>query len=251
MSGQFNNVFYHGVPPVSTWPELFEMSERNVRTLPPHEMNAAEAVMAMKSVLVRFNVTIRWHQTHNWPCPFRYNATAGTAAAQEATPDDTSTAAASSTVGRSDTNVPLPGLPPFTKFDTAAQEATPDVPDLDTAARFHQFFELCAAVPDWMAMSTSLPMLPSRASEMYDRPIMETMKRQQARYVQMLMKTFDSWGDDVSEKDAAQEMLQRETRKLSVLESRLDVYTIVAVQRYGLPELSQVFFNQIDRKSVV
>jgi len=72
MSGQFNDAFYHGIPAVDSWPALFS-DGRVVRELPPDEKGEAMAVMERVQAgtqCTRYNVTIRWHETHNPGCPF-------------------------------------------------------------------------------------------------------------------------------------------------------------------------------------
>ena len=55
--------FYHGVPAVDSWKELFQ-SHNIVRMLPPNEFEEANRVIADVEANVRFNVTIRWLESH-------------------------------------------------------------------------------------------------------------------------------------------------------------------------------------------
>ena len=67
MSGPFNLRFYHGVPAVDSWKQLFQ-SQNIVRMLPPNEFEEANRVIADVEANLRFNVTIRWHESHYQGC---------------------------------------------------------------------------------------------------------------------------------------------------------------------------------------
>ena len=71
MSGSFNLQFWHGVPAVDSWQELFE-KPNIVRMLPPNEFIEANRVLKGE-MNVRFNVTILWHETHYHGCPYVRN----------------------------------------------------------------------------------------------------------------------------------------------------------------------------------
>ena len=69
MSGAFNLMFWHGVPAVDTWKGLF--SRQNiVRNLPRNEFDEANKIIDGAEMNVRFNVTIRWHESHYADCPY-------------------------------------------------------------------------------------------------------------------------------------------------------------------------------------
>ena len=68
MSGDFNLKFWHGVPAVDSWQALFETKDI-VRVLPQNEMNEANRVIKGE-MNERFNVTIRWHESHYDGCPY-------------------------------------------------------------------------------------------------------------------------------------------------------------------------------------
>ena len=69
MSGNFNLNFWHGVPAVDSWPALFK-SQNIVRMLPQNELDAANKVFDGVDMSDRFNVTIRWHESHYDGCPY-------------------------------------------------------------------------------------------------------------------------------------------------------------------------------------
>ena len=87
MSGNFNLTFYHGVPAVDSWQALFK--RRNiVRMLPQNEMN--EAIKVMQGDMdERYNVTIRWHESHYDGCPYKC-ASVAQIAVPKATPQPSS-----------------------------------------------------------------------------------------------------------------------------------------------------------------
>ena len=70
MSGPFNLRFYHGVPAVDSWKELFQ-SHNIVMMLPPNEFEEANRVIDDVEANVRFNVTIRWHESHYQGCIYQ------------------------------------------------------------------------------------------------------------------------------------------------------------------------------------
>ena len=70
MSGHFNLNFYHGVPAVDSWKQLFQ-SQNIVRMLPPNELEEANRVFDDVEANVRFNVTIRWHESHYKGCSYQ------------------------------------------------------------------------------------------------------------------------------------------------------------------------------------
>ena len=75
MSGTFNLKFWHGVPPVDSWRTLFE-KENIVRRLPKNELDEANKVFDGAEMCDRFNVTIRWHESHYDGCPYKCGSVA-------------------------------------------------------------------------------------------------------------------------------------------------------------------------------
>ena len=71
MSGKFNEIFWHGVPPVNSWETLFKQGNI-VRRLPEKELEEANRVIKGEEN-ERHNVTIRWHETHFEGCPYQCN----------------------------------------------------------------------------------------------------------------------------------------------------------------------------------
>ena len=69
MSGNFNLKFWHGIPPVDTWQALFK-TQNIVRKLPQNEFDEANRVMNDDEMKERFNVTIRWHESHYNGCSY-------------------------------------------------------------------------------------------------------------------------------------------------------------------------------------
>merc|ERR1712122_104632 len=69
MSGAFNLKLWHGVPAVDSWQELFK-KQNIVRRLPPNEFDEANRVINGGEMNERFNVTIRWHESHYDGCPY-------------------------------------------------------------------------------------------------------------------------------------------------------------------------------------
>ena len=84
MSGKFNLAFYHGVPALDSWQALFER-QNIVRMLPPNELNEANRVLKGE-MNERFNVTIRWHESHYDGCPYRCGTAAQIAVPQALAP---------------------------------------------------------------------------------------------------------------------------------------------------------------------
>ena len=68
MSGDFNLKFWHGVPAVDSWQALFKR-HNIVRMLPQNELDEANRVIKGE-MNERFNVTIRWHESHFDGCPY-------------------------------------------------------------------------------------------------------------------------------------------------------------------------------------
>ena len=69
MSGTFNERFLHGVPPVDSWRDLLN-KQNIVKQLPQNEFDEANRVFAEGVMNERFNVMIRWHETHHKGCPY-------------------------------------------------------------------------------------------------------------------------------------------------------------------------------------
>ena len=69
MSGDFNFNFWHGVPAVDSWQALFKR-QNIVRNLPQNEFDEANRVIKGE-MTERFNVTIRWVESHYKRCPYQ------------------------------------------------------------------------------------------------------------------------------------------------------------------------------------
>ena len=96
-------------------------------------------------------------------------------------------------------------------------------------------------MPDWTDYCAALPLLPSRASQKRDYEILQSLRESQARYVHLLTTIKESYFDAATEWDlaAAKHVLRRESQKLSLLDSRLEIYATV------LQQVAQVAFNEI------
>ena len=68
MSGHFNLNFFHGVPPIDAWLALLD-AHNIVRRLPENELDEVKRIMNGGDN-ERYNVTIRWHESHHAGCPF-------------------------------------------------------------------------------------------------------------------------------------------------------------------------------------
>ena len=68
MSGEFNMKFFHGVPHMNKWKDLWHQSNI-VRHLSNEEMQQACELLAQAQCDVRYNATIRWHEHHYEKCP--------------------------------------------------------------------------------------------------------------------------------------------------------------------------------------
>ena len=275
MSGDFNLKFWHGVPAVDSWQALFKR-QNIVRMLPQNEFDEANRVINGGEMNERFNVTIRWHESHYDGCPYLRGTAAqipvpqapclpGSAPARKM-PE---MAAVTKIVGPV---APPPPPPPVAKSDAAMEPKVPpekpqsDQPSssssacaepnekavethrVDTeqatvtkAALFRLFADVTSGVPDWTDYCAALPLLPSRASQKRDYAILESLRENQARYVHLLTTIKESYFDAATESDlvAAKHVLRRESQKLSLLESRLEIYATV------LQQVSQVAFNEI------
>ena len=109
------------------------------------------------------------------------------------------------------------------------------------AALFRLFADVTSGVPDWTDYCAALPLLPSRASQKRDYEILKSLRENQARYVHLLTTIKESYFDAATECDlaAAKHVLRRESQKLSLLDSRLEIYATV------LQQVEQVAFNEI------
>ena len=69
MSGAFKLKFFHGVPSVNSWPALFP-TPSIVRTLSADELEEAITVINNAEMNERYNVTIRWRESHYRGCSY-------------------------------------------------------------------------------------------------------------------------------------------------------------------------------------
>ena len=69
MSRDFNMKVWLGVPAVDSWQALFK-TQNIVRKLPQNEFDEANRVIKGGEMNERFNVTIRWHESHYDGCPY-------------------------------------------------------------------------------------------------------------------------------------------------------------------------------------
>ena len=77
-------ICYHGVPAIDSWPELFNR-QNIVRMLPDNELD--EAIRVIEGEMSeRFNVTIRWHESHFEGCPYCCDTAAQIAVPQAPAP---------------------------------------------------------------------------------------------------------------------------------------------------------------------
>ena len=109
------------------------------------------------------------------------------------------------------------------------------------AALFRLFADVTSGVPDWTDDCAALPLLPSRASQKRYYDILKSLRENQARYVHLLTTIKESYFDAATEWDlaAAKHVLRRESQKLSLLESRLEIYTTVS------SHVTQVPYNEV------
>ena len=70
MSGTFNTTYWHGIPPMNSWRELFK-KDNIVRNLSPDERAAAFELLDQSQVPIGYHAIIGWHQKHRYDCPFR------------------------------------------------------------------------------------------------------------------------------------------------------------------------------------
>ena len=258
MSGEFNVSFFHGVPPVDSWPDLFQ--RRNiVRKLPPNELDEAYRVI-QGEMNERFNVTIRWHESHFDGCPYLCGTDAPYLCRAPARPihgdlDDPEApclpgsaslekglemSAVHKIVGPV---VPPPPAPPprLIKEPQVAPENYTEQATVAQAALFRLFADVTSGVPDWMDFCAAIALLPSRASEKRDYEILKSLRDKQARYVHLLARIKESYFDAATKSDltAAKHVLRRESQKLSLLECRVEIYSTI------LDYVAQVPFNEI------
>ena len=269
MSGQFNLRFWHAVPPVKSWPQLLECP-RLVRSLPSDELKEAKAIIARvnhEACCTRWNVTIRWHQTHWEGCPYLPSTGAPAVTMKQETeptdPADIDNGDApcrpqlAAGLRRLNKSVPLSGtVRRIVGPNTPAQEtlktevgakksedrpAAAVAPADDTKAALRcQLIGVASAVPNWTGMLVALPLVPNRASQMYDRDVMQQLWQEQARYVQYLASQKRATCDDEHpwDQEIAQQLLQKETRKQGLIESRMQIYDTV------MQAVTQVAFNE-------
>ena len=114
-----------------------------------------------------------------------------------------------------------------------------------------QFRAVTSKVPEWFDIMGALPLVPNRATEKVYYRTMKRFQLQQKTYLEML-----SDNNTLLDEEVAQQWLQKETRKLNVLMSRLEIYDSILEyqQRIGEPEgegeghgsrVSGVFFNEM------
>ena len=238
MSGEFNMAFYHGVPAVDSWQELFKR-QNSVRELPQNEMQEADRVIKGEGN-ERFNVTIRWHEQHYDGCPYRCGTAAQIAVPQA--PARPIHKPGSAPVKQ------MPEIAAVNKIVGPVNEKAVETHRVDTeqtivtkAALFRLFADVASGVPDWMGICAALPLLPSRASENHDYEILKALRDKQARYLNQLATIKESYFDVATELDlaAVKQTLQRESRKLGLLECRLEIYTTI------LDQVAHVPFNEV------
>jgi hypothetical protein len=109
------------------------------------------------------------------------------------------------------------------------------------AALFRLFADVTSQVPDWTDYCAAVPLLPSRASQKRDYEKLKSLRENQARYVHYLSTIKESYFDAATEYDlaAAKHVIRRESQKLSLLDSRLEIYATV------LQHVAEVAFNEI------
>ena len=211
-----------------------------MRELPQDEFDEAIKVINGDDMGERFNVTIRWHESHYNGCPYapldrdapldRGAPCSPGSAPVIKIPD---MAAVNKIVG------PVaPPPPPEEAVETHrvdTEQAT-----VATAALFRLFTDVTLAVPDWTDHCAALSLLPSRASQNHDYEVLKSLREHQARYVDLLITTKDNYFDEATELDleSVKHMLRRESQKLSLLEARLEIYETV------LQQVAQVAFNE-------
>ena len=285
MSGDFNLKFWHGVPPADSWQALFQR-QNIVRKLPPNE--SEEAIRVIKGEMnERFNVTIRWHESHFDGCPYLCGTAAQIAVPQAPARtihgdlDDCKApclpgsapvrkmpemAAVTKIVGPVQPPSPPPSPPPVAKSDAAMEPKVPpekpqsDQPSssssacaepnekavethrVDTeqatvtkAALFRLFADVTSGVPDWTDCCAALPLLPSRASQKRDYDVLKSLRGEHTRYVHLLTSIKECYSDEAAEKKD----LAAARQTLTLLDSRLDIYTSV------LQHVAQAAFNEI------
>ena len=235
----FKLKLWHGVPAVDAWQALFER-QNIVRMLPPNEFD--EATRVMKGEMnERFNVTIRWHESHYDGCPYRCGTTAQTAVPQApARPIHIDKmlwkmlemAAVNKIVGPGAPPPLPPAPPPVAKSDVAMEpKVPPEKPQSDQssssssacakpnekavethrvdteqitvtkAALFRLFADVTSRAPDWTDHCAALPLLPSRASEKRDYEILKSLRDKQAQYVDLLSRIKEDYFDVATEWD--------------------------------------------------
>ena len=96
-------------------------------------------------------------------------------------------------------------------------------------------------VPDWTDFCTALPLLPSRASQKRGYESLKSLREQQARYVHQLFAIKESYFDAATESDlaAATQVILQDSHKLSLLDSRLEIYATV------LQHVTEIAFNEM------
>ena len=105
---------------------------------------------------------------------------------------------------------------------------------------YRLFANMTKDVPDWSRLCMALPLLPSRAAQKDDYDNLRSLRNEQARYVRQLYRFQDIHSDAGTETELedAKHMLREEYQKLTLLDSRLDIYYS------ALQEGDQVAFNE-------
>ena len=281
MSGAFNLTFLHGVPAVDSWEALFK-TQNIVRNLPQNEFDEANRVIHGDEN-ERYNVTIRWHESHYPKCPYLCGPAAQIVVPQAPartmhvdwdTPDAPclpgsapvrdmpEMAAVNKIVGPLAPPSPPPRPPPKAppqkpKSDqpSTSSSACADPHEkavethrgdteqatVTTAALCRLFTDVTMGVPDWTDFRAARPLLPSRASQKRDYENLKSLREKQARYVLLLMTTKETYFDAATEFDmaATTQVIRQESHKLSLLDSRLEIYATV------LHHVTEVAFNEI------
>ena len=91
------------------------------------------------------------------------------------------------------------------------------------------FKYITSVVPDWMMLCAMLPMLPTRASDEQDYYTMVKLVEAQAQYIALLKKRLHRYHDQASDSDfkEAERVIEPETRKLRVLDTRIGIYDYI------------------------
>ena len=274
MSGTFNLDFWHAVPAVESWRTLLH-GLRTVRRLPEDELAEADKVFQDSEMKIRYNVTIRWHESHYNGCPYLCGLAAQIHVPQgpgrtiqvdgndpegpslsklRAVEKAIAKAAVRDIVRpvvrpRPPPEKPQSDQPSSTSSACAARnEKAVETQWVDTeqvtvtkANLFRLFADVTSGAPDWTNLLAHLPLLPNRASESHDYKMLKLLRDTQARYVHQLSNIKERYFDGATESNlkAAKQMLRAESQKLSLLETRVVIYNTI------MEQIKQVGFNEI------